>query len=371
MIRCASDMRRYVWGHPGWPAWTWDPQRVFDVVDATRKKQYALLGALSLGAATERARAVAEALATTAVETSKIEGEILSPESVRSSVARRLGLTSGTVQDDRTEGVVEMTMDASGAFDRPLTAERLFAWHANLFPRELGVDHTLHVGGWRRVEADPMQVLSGPIGRERIHFEAPSAGSVPAEMATFLTWFNDTNGKMNGLVRVALAHLWFLTIHPFEDGNGRIGRAIADMALAQDEASSERFYSMSAQINLERNAYYDQIERAQRGDLDVTEYVMWLIACIARAIDASQEQVERAIRAMRFWDHWRDYAFNERQRKVLERYFGVFDGNLSLRKFVAISGGSRATAQRDIADLVGAGVLVPVGAGRATSYGVV
>ena len=314
---------------------------------------------------------MADALASTAVETSKIEGEDLNPDAVRLSVARRLGLPGGSVQDDRTEGVVAMTLDATRNFDRPLTAERLFTWHADLFPIELGVEPTIDIGAWRGAALGPMRVVSGRLGKARIHFEAPAAEDVPAEMACFLKWFNGSLGKMNGLVRVAIAHLWFVTIHPFEDGNCRIARAIADMALAQDEATSERFYSVSAQIYAERKAYYEHLESAQRGDVDVTPYVVWMIECITSAVDSSREQVSRAMRAMRFWDKWQAFEFNERQRKVLLRYFGDFEGKLNMRKYLAISGAPRVTAYRDLSELVDAGILSPMCAARATSYDVV
>lgn len=347
---------------------TWNPARVLPAADEARRQQYRLLGQSDGLTVQQRLEIVVRCATDSALESSAIEGEMLNPESVYSSVVRRLGLKTTPSQDDRTEGVVDLTLDASRNFDRPLTTERLFQWHADLFPLEPGGAPPLTVGGWRPPSSDPMQVLSGPMGRTRVHFEAPPAADVPRMMAQFLEWFDTAESSENGLVRAALAHLRFLTIHPFDDGNGRIARAIADLALSQDERSGDRFYSVSAQMHAERRDYYAAIEAAQRGSSDVTEWVLWFLGCFTRAIETSRLSVERARRAVMFWQRHALADLNERQRTVLERLLGDFDGDLNLRKYIAITKTSRATAQRELAQLVDRGILRPEGAARATRY---
>jgi Fic family protein len=361
-------MRRFIWEDSDWPELTWDATRALPAIDIARREQFRFLGQSDGLTREQRLEIVVRAAAESATENAAIEGEILNPASVYSSVVRRLGLETGPAQDDRTEGVVAMTLDASRNFGKPLTSERLFTWHADLFPLKLGASTGLTIANWRQPSSDPMQVLSGPVGRTRMHFEAPPGADVPLMMLEFLDWFNASEGKANGLARAALAHLWFLTIHPFDDGNGRIARAIADLALAQDEGSSDRFYSVSAQIHAERRDYYDAIERAQRGPLDVSDWVLWFLGCFTRAIDTSRGAVARARRAVLFWQHHARENLNERQRKVLERLLGDFEGDLNQRKYIAIAKTSPATAQRDLADLVERGIVRAEGAARATRY---
>ena len=363
-------MRRYTWQIPGWPALQASVERLLPFIELVRRKQGAFQEVLAFSDSVLRQQALVEATAASVVQSSAIEGEELDWDAVRSSVARRLGVDrGGLAQDDKTEGVVTMTLDATRNYDQPLSEARLFRWHADLFPRILGQQEPdLVVGSWRPASGDPMQVVSGARGRERIHFEAPPAQDVPGEMQRFLAWFNDSRGRENGLVRAALAHLHFVTIHPFEDGNGRIARAVADMALAQDEDSADRFYSMSAQIHRERKAYYEMLEHTQMSGLDVTEWTEWFISCLARAIDASQQVAERTRQATAFWTTHATDDLNERQRVVLRRLLGNFEGDLNLRKYIAISDAPRATAQRDLSDLVARGILVPAGAGKATRY---
>lgn len=362
-------MRRYIWQLPGWPNQTADAKTLLALLDQARKKQYAFLGALSLTGTHERLLSMIDTLTATAIDTTRIEGETLNPASVRSSVARRLGVeVGGARQDDRTEGVVAMTLDAVRNYSRPLTADRLRGWHAGLFPTRIGERPQPWMGQYRSPDHDPMRVLSGAIGHERTHFEAPPASDVPTMMDDFLAWFHERRGNEHGLVHAAIAHLWFLTIHPFVDGNGRIARAIADMALAQDEDSGDRFYSLSTQIQQERSNYYDALERAQRGGLDVTEWVAWFVESLIHSIEKAQDVVTRARAATEFWSAHVAVAFNERQRRVLWRILGNFEGDLNLRKYMAISGAPRATAQRDLTDLVEAHVLSSVGQGKATRY---
>ena len=345
-------------------------ERVLPEIELVRQKQGAFREVLAFTGQQQREQALVEAMAASAVQSSAIEGETLDWDAVRSSVARRLGVDRGGVpQDDKTEGVVAMTLDATRNYAPALTESRLFQWHAELFPRMLGEpERDIIVGSWRRPASDPMQVISGVMGRERIHFEAPPASDVTREMDSFITWFNESRSTENGLIRAAIAHLRFLTVHPFEDGNGRIGRAIADMALSQDEKSADRFYSMSAQIHREKKSYYEMLERTQQSSLDVTEWVRWFIGCLARAIDASQHVAERTRRAAEFWNTHAFADLNQRQRTVLHRILGTFDGDLNLRKYIAISGAPRATAQRDIGDLVTRGILSRAGSGKATRY---
>jgi len=261
-----------------------------------------------------------------------------------------------------------MTLDAVRMYADPLTHERLQSSHAGLFPKAVGEASKPWMGAYRTVFDGPMRVLSGPVGRERVHFEAPAAGDVSRMMDDFLAWYNGSRHTMNGLIRAAIAHLRFLTIHPFHDGNGRIARAIADMTLAQDEDSGDRFYSLSAQIQQERSAYYDALESTQQGTLDLTQWVFWFVECLERAIDNSQSVVTRARDAALFWQMHRDDEFNERQKKVLWCLIGNFEGDLNLRKYIAISGSPRATAQRDLSDLVASGILQPGGRGKSTHY---
>ncbi|MDQ2664078.1 MAG: DUF4172 domain-containing protein, partial [Candidatus Eremiobacteraeota bacterium] len=250
---------------PDWPRFTVSLESVLPEIELVRQKQGAFGAVLAFSDVGQREQSLVEAAVASAVQTSAIEGEALDWDAARSSVARRLGVDRGGVpQDDKTEGVVAMTLDATRNYEPAITESRLFQWHAELFPRTLGEPKRIIIGSWRELASDPMQVISGVVGRERIHFEAPSASEVPREMNGFISWFNDSRSTENGLIRAALAHLRFLTVHPFEDGNGRIGRAIADMALSQDEQSADRFYSMSAQIHREKKMYYEMLEQTQR-----------------------------------------------------------------------------------------------------------
>jgi Fic family protein len=303
---------------------------------------------------------------------SEIEGEVLSREQVRSSLARRLGIDIGalTPAERNVEGIVEMMLDATGKYSSPLTSERLFGWHAALFPTGRNGMNRITVGGWRTEESGPMQVVSGPIGRERIHYEAPKAALLTDEMQAFIDCFNGTQ-DIDPVLKAAIAHLWFVTNHPFEDGNGRIARAIADMALARSENSSQRFYSMSAQIRQEREAYYDILEATQKGDLNVTEWLEWFLDCLDRAFDRADTILASVLKA-RFWKKHGNQSFNDRQRAMIERLFEGFEGKLNTSKWAKITKSSQDTALRDIDDLVEKGVLAKDAAGvRSTSYSLI
>ena len=289
---------------------------------------------------------------------------------VRSSIARRLGMEIGALApvDRDVEGVVEMMLDATQNYASPLTAERLFAWHAALFPTGRSGMARIAVGAWRPPETGPMQVVSGPYGRERVHFEAPKAERLPDEMAAFLDWF-ETRDATDPVIRAAIAHLWFVTIHPFEDGNGRIARAIADMALARSEGSAQRFYSMSARIRRERGEYYAMLERTQKGGLDITGWLDWFLGCLDRAFDGTEEVLGHVLHKARFWEAMAGEIFSERQRAVINRLLDGFEGKLTSSKWAKLTKVSSDTALRDITDLVDRGVLEKEDAGgRSTSY---
>lgn len=363
-------MIAYIHQRPDWPRFTWDGEALIEPLAAVRHRQGRLLGRMEALGFDLRSEALLQTLTQDVLKSSEIEGERLDKAQVRSSIARRLGLDAGalTPVDRAVEGVVEMMLDATQAYRAALSAERLFAWHAALFPTGRSGMARIVVGGWRDGRSGPMQVVSGPLGRERVHFEAPAAERLPAEMTVFLDWFND-EASLDGVLKAALAHLWFVTIHPFDDGNGRIARAIADMALARSEGTAQRFYSMSAQIRLERKDYYAILERVQKGDLDVTAWLLWFLGCLGRAVQGAETQLLHVLRKARFWEAHAGEAFSERQRRLLNRLLDGFEGKLTSSKWAALAKTSPDTALRDINDLVARGLLVKAPAGgRSTSY---
>jgi Fic family protein len=314
--------------------------------------------------------AVLQTLTTDVLKSSEIEGEKLDAEQVRSSVARHLGMGMvGLKPADRdVEGVVEMMLDATRHYDQPLTADRLYGWHSSLFPSGRSGMNKIRVGSWRDSKTDPMRVISGPVGRERVHYEAPKASRLRGEMRAFLSWFNSEE-ESDWIVKAAVAHLWFVTIHPFDDGNGRIARAIADMALARSEGSSQRFYSMSAQIREQRTSYYDVLERTQKGTLDITPWMGWFLQCLQRAIDKTQGTLAVVLHKAQIWDSVSGLTLNERQRKVLNLLLEGFETRLTTTKWAKLTGTSHDSALRDIASLLEQGVLIrDAGGGRSTSY---
>jgi Fic family protein len=317
-----------------------------------------------------RKEAVLHTLTEDVLKSSEIEGEQLDKEQVRSSIARRLGMDiAGLVPAERNvEGVVEMMLDATQNYSEPLSEERLFAWHASLFPTGRSGMTKIIVGGWRDDATGAMQVVSGPIGRERVHYEAPAAPRLPNEMAALLDWMERDAG-IDPVIKAGLAHLWFVTIHPFEDGNGRIARAIADLYLARSEQSQQRFYSMSSQIRAERNRYYDMLEATQKGGLDVTRWLRWFLECLERAIDRAEETLASVMEKARLWDAIKGQPISERQRLVINRLLDGFEGKLTSSKWAKLAKCSQDTAARDIDDLVKRGILVRSEAGgRSTSY---
>ncbi len=333
-------------------------------------KQGRLLGRMEALGFSLRQEAGLETLTLDIVKTSEIEGETLNAQQVRSSIARRLGIDiAGAVPSDRNvEGVVEMMLDATLKFERLLSAERLFGWHAALFPTGHSGIQRITAGGWRDDAKGPMQVVSGPMGRESVHYEAPPARLLDAEMAKFVEWVNQPD-SLDPVLKSAIAHLWFVTIHPFDDGNGRIARAIADWILARSEKSSQRFYSMSAQIRLERKAYYDVLERTQRETLDITAWLEWFIGCLSRALDATETTLATVLRKARFWETHGSAMINDRQRLVLNKRLNGFEGKLTSSKWAKLTKCSQDTAYRDIQDLIEQGILVKdIAGGRSTNY---
>jgi Fic family protein len=317
-----------------------------------------------------RAEATLQTLTTEIIKSSEIEGEMLDQDSVRSSIARRLGMDIGALApaDRNVEGVVEMTLDATQNYSAPLTAPRLFGWHAALFPTGYSGMRKITVARWRDDSRGPMQVVAGPIGRERVHFEAPAATRLDQEMSAFLRWF-EAEDAIDPVLRAGLAHLWFVTIHPFDDGNGRVARAIADMALARSEKSPQRFYSMSAQIRTERNDYYDRLEKTQENGLDVTPWLEWFLGCLDRAFDQSEKHLANVLRKARFWEIHAHKSFNERQRLMLNKLLDGLAGKLTSSKWATIAKCSQDTALRDILNLIEQGALKKDSdGGRSTSY---
>jgi Fic family protein len=317
-----------------------------------------------------REEALLRTLTDDVVKTSEIEGESLDVDQVRSSIARHLGMDIGGLssRDRHVEGIVEMMIDATSKYAEPLTQERLFGWHGALFPTGRSGLRRIAVGKWRGRDSDPMTVVSGPLANERIHFEAPVSSRVAREMQRFLDWF-ESGATMDPVLRAALAHFWFVTIHPFDDGNGRIARAISDLCLARSERSAQRFYSMSAQIRAERSDYYELLERTQKGPLDITPWMEWFLGCLGRAIDGAQTTLGSVLVKARFWDRQREVSLNSRQRAVLNRLLDGFDGKLTSSKYAKLAKCSQDTASRDINALVELGVLVRGSeGGRSTSY---
>lgn len=364
-------MNRYIHQLQDWPEFHWDQDALAALLADIRHRQGRLLGRMEGIGFSLRKEAELETLTLDVLKSSEIEGEKLPADQVRSSIARRLGMeTAGTTPAERdVEGVVEMVLDATQNFSKPLNDERLFAWHSALFPTGRSGMRKIVVNAWRNDADGPMQVVSGPIGKERVHYQAPAASLLEREMFTFLTWANDAEDKTDAVLRAALAHLWFVTIHPFDDGNGRIARAIADWALARCEGSPQRFYSMSAQIGQERNDYYDILEHTQKGTLDVTPWMEWFLRCLGRAFDGTETTLAAVLRKARFWESHAQAAINKRQRVILDRLLDGFTGKLTTTKWAKLANSSHDTALRDIQDLIEQGILKKdTGGGRSTGY---
>lgn len=367
-------MRRiadYIHQLHNWPRFTWRQEKVADLLAETRHRQGRLLGRMESLGFNLQEEASLETLTLDVLKSSEIEGEFLDAEQVRSSIARRLGMDiAGLVPSDRhVEGVVEMMLDATQQYQKPLSKDRLFDWHSALFPTGRSGIHKIVVGGWRdNSKEDPMQVVSGAIGKEEEHFEAPASDRLDREMNQFIDWFNE-DSRMDPVIKGAVAHLWFVTIHPFDDGNGRIARAISDMQLSRADGSSHRFYSMSAQIRKERNEYYDILETTQKGSLDITGWLSWFLHCLERAIDATQANLDGVLRKSRFWEKHAATALNNRQRTMLNKLLDGFEEKLNSSKWAKITKTSQDTALRDIQDLIDKQILTKEpGGGRSTTY---
>jgi Fic family protein len=360
----------YIWQANDWPNWRYDLTTLAQpLADASRAQGF-LIGRLSDVGIALRDQASLLALTEDVIKTSAIEGEKLDLESVRSSIARRLGVDIGALApaDRHVEGVVEMVLDATTNCNAPITLQRLFGWHAALFPTGYSGLNRINVGSWRDDASGPMQVVSGPIGRQQVHFEAPPANRLELEIDRFLSWANSASPEPP-LIKAGLAHLWFVTLHPFDDGNGRIARAVGDLFLARADLSPQRFYSLSAQIQRERKAYYDILERTQKGTLDVTAWLAWFLETLHSAVNQAQLTLDTVLVKTRFWQRWATTPLNERQVKLINRLLDGFEGKLTSSKWATIAKCSPDTALRDITNLLARGVLRKTDAGgRSTSY---
>ena len=363
-------MSQYIHQNKHWPQFTWDLEALLPRLTAVRNLQGRLSGKMETLGFELRNEAQLETLTADVIKSSEIEGEQLDLAQVRSSLARKLGIEiSGSVDSDRNvDGVVEMMHDATQNCFEPLTIDRLFSWHAALFPTGRSGMYKIVVGNWRNDASGPMQVISGPMGKQKVHFEAPNADKIPGEMQSFLEWFNSKTDT-DLVIKSAVAHLWFITIHPFEDGNGRIARALTDMLLSQSDGNHQRFYSMSSQIREERKLYYSILEKTQKGDLDITYWFLWFLDCLFKALQNSSSLFDRVLIKAEFWQKHAKTPFNERQQKLLNKILDGFEGKLTSSKWAKIAKCSKDTAIRDINDLITKGILKKESeGGRSTNY---
>lgn len=366
-------MRRlfgFIYEHSDWPRLKWSDTELITSLTEVRNLQGRVVGKMGALGFELQAHANLEILTLDVIKSTEIEGEILNYAQVRSSIARRLGLDlPGLIHSERNvDGVVEMMLDATKNFNKPLSKERLFGWHNALFPSGYGGIYRIIVGNWRDDSSGPMQVVSGPMGKEKIHFQAPSAGVIDKQMTIFLKWLN-ANQNIDLVLKAALAHLWFVTLHPFEDGNGRIARAITDMILAQSDNQATRFYSMSSQIRIERNNYYDILENTQKGGLDITNWIYWFLDCLKNALLSSETLLQNVVFKHEFWIKHSSNIENDRQRKILNLLLDGFDGKLTTSKWAKICKCSQDSALRDIQDMIDKGILYKLeGGGRSTGY---
>lgn len=363
-------MATYVHQLKKWPELLWDHEILVLKLSEVRNKQGRLLGKMeSLGFDLQN-EALLKTLSADVLNSSQIEGEHYNSDEVRSSVARKLGMNvAGLVASNRfVDGVAEVTVDATKNASMPLTQKRLFQWHSALFPTGVSGSYPITVGAYRKDDKGPMQVVSGAIGFERVHFEAPKSPLVKKEMDQFLKWFNSTH-PIDPVLKAGVAHFWFVTVHPFDDGNGRLARAIADLQLAKSENVNQRYYSMSTQLLKERKEYYKQLELAQRGDLDLTEWLSWFLDCLKRTLENTEQSLEKVLKKASFWERHKQTVFNERQVAMLNRLLDDFQGNLTTSKWAKMQKCSQDTALRDVHDLAKKGVLMKYDAGgRSTNY---
>lgn len=367
-MRRTNSHDTYIWQRDEWPAFRWDAEALLEPMATLSQKHGLLNGRMSMLGFDQKSQSRLHAMTDELISSSEIEGVLLNPGSVRSSIARRLGIDDDglLVEDHYVEGLVDVMLDALHHCMEPLTDERLFGWHAALFPLGRSGMYKITVADWRKGE-EPMQVVSGAMGHEKVHFQAPASADVPAEMERLIDWCN--NADLPPFIMAAVAHLWFVTIHPFDDGNGRISRTLADMLLARNDIDAGRYYSMSAEINRNKKEYYEVLERTQKGNLDITEWMLWFFDCLAKAIDRASRSIEPTLQKAAYWDTHRDVDINERQRKVVNRLWDGFDGKLTTSKWAKICHCSQDTALRDINDLISKGMLRSSGeGGRSTSY---
>jgi len=357
--------------HQDWPNFTWDIEALANKLADIRHRQGKLLGRMEGLGFTLKREASLSTLTNDVIKSSAIEGEKLNPEEVRSSIARRLGIDiAGLVTSSRdVEGIVEMMLEATQKFSEPLTQDRLFGWHAALFPTGRSGMYKITVGDWRKPEAGPMQVVSGPYGKEKVHFEAPGADRLEKEMKLFLSWINN-NHSIDPVLKAGIAHFWFVTIHPFEDGNGRIARAIGDMVLARADGTQERFYSLSSQIETEREDYYNRLEKGQRATPDITNWLFWFLDCLGRAITAAESMLSHILFKAQLWEIINQEPVNERQRAIINRMLEPdFEGYMHTSKYARMAKCSKDTALRDIQELKNRKIFIQnPGRGRSTSY---
>ncbi|MDD4201964.1 MAG: Fic family protein [Candidatus Omnitrophica bacterium] len=360
---------KYIYQNEQWPSFSWDIKNVLEALVSLKSVQGTLLGKMnSLGFDLQQ-EAIASTLTDEVIRSSAIEGHILNTEQVRSSVVRRLGLpVEKEYQTDRyIEGIVTIVFNAVEHYDKPLTKERLLGWQASLFPTGYSTINKILTGQFRDDKKGPMQVVSGPMGKEKVHFQAPEANQLEKEIEKFLNWLNQTD-KTDGIIKAGIAHLWFITLHPFEDGNGRIARTLTDMMLAKAEKSSQRFYSISKQMQENRDDYYNILEKTQKGSLDITFWLLWFIKCVTDAIASSETTLNSILNKALFWQKHSSITFNDRQIKILNKLLDDFIGNLTSSKWAAICKCSQDTANRDINDLLAKNVLVKHGQGRSIKY---
>jgi hypothetical protein len=363
-------MKFYIHQLEDWPNFIWDSEDIVNLLSEARNLQGRLQGKMESLGFELRNEAILDTLTLDVIKTSEIEGELLNHDQVRSSIARKLGMEiAGSVESDRNvDGVVEMMLDATQNCFEPLTKSRLFDWHASLFPTGRSGMYKIIVGNWRKDTTGPMQVVSGPMGKEKVHFEAPNSDLLDKEMTRFIQWFNQKD-KIDLVLKASMAHLWFVTIHPFDDGNGRITRALTDMLLAQADKSNQRFYSMSAQIRIERKQYYEILEKTQKGDLNITNWIKWFLQCLINALNSTEEILVKVLFKGNFWQIHSKTIINERQKKLINKLLDGFDGKLTSSKWAKIAKCSKDTAIRDINDLIKKEILQKEEAGgRSTNY---
>jgi Fic family protein len=368
--KIAEKSNMYLYNNQNWPIFEWNSEKLLPLLSYVRNQQGKLIGKMGALGFELRNEANLEILTLDIIKSSEIEGEILNKEQVRSSIARRLGLEiSGLVYSDRNvDGIVDLMIDATKNFDKELNKERLFSWHAALFPTEQSGMYKIITGNWRDDSTGPMQIVSGALGKEKVHYQAPPAPQLENEMQLFFDWFN-LEQKTDLVLKAAIAHLWFVTIHPFEDGNGRISRALSDMLLARSDEQSYRFYSMSTQLRKERNAYYDILEKTQKSSLDITNWLEWFLNSLLHAIENSEKLLEKIIYKHSFWVKHTRVNINDRQRKILNMLMDDFEGVLNTSKWAKIGKCSQDTALRDIQDLIDKEIMVKrEQGGRSTNY---